>query len=130
MKPEALGPLPGDPIVVHFAPQLDLLKKATLAVTHAGLNTVLDALTFGVPMVAMPVTNEQPGIAQRIAWVGAGEVNTQKKLNPALLRSLIEKVLSQPSYRVAAKRISESIQNAGGAARAAELVEKAFGYKE
>jgi len=43
---------PGDPIVVPFAPQLELLKHAAVCITHAGLNTALECLTKGVPMVA------------------------------------------------------------------------------
>jgi MGT family glycosyltransferase len=49
VAPEALSDLPGRPVVVPYAPQLELLRRAALAVTHAGLNTVLDALSAGVP---------------------------------------------------------------------------------
>jgi len=59
ITPDALGDLPGQPIVVPYAPQLELLRRSALAVTHAGLNTVLDALSMGVPMVAVPVTKER-----------------------------------------------------------------------
>jgi zeaxanthin glucosyltransferase len=126
LAPEALGELPGQPIVVPFAPQDELLRRAALAVTHAGLNTALDALAQGVPMVAVPVTNEQPGIAARIAWVGAGEVYTQRQLTPQRLRPLIERVLKEPSYRAAAASMREAIQASGGAPRAAELIEQSL----
>jgi zeaxanthin glucosyltransferase len=126
LAPEALGDLPGKPIVVPFAPQAELLSRAALAVTHAGLNTVLDALAHGVPMVAVPVTNDQPGIAARIAWVGAGEVYTQRQITPQRLRPLIERVLKDSSYRAAAARMREAIQTSGGAPRAAELIEQSL----
>ena len=51
---EKLGTLPGNHLVVDFAPQLALLDKAALLITHAGVNTVLEAITRGVPTVAMP----------------------------------------------------------------------------
>jgi MGT family glycosyltransferase len=127
VSPEALGNLPGDPIVVSYAPQLDLLRRATLAVTHAGLNTVLEALATGTPMVAVPVTNEQPGIAARVVWVGAGEAIAHKHLTPQALRSAVVRVLSDPSYRTAAERVRNSIQAGGGAPRAAELIEQSLG---
>jgi zeaxanthin glucosyltransferase len=127
VPPEELGELPGRPIVVSYAPQLDLLRRATLAVTHAGLNTVLEALGTGLPMVAVPVTNEQPGIAARVAWVGAGEAITLKHLTPQMLRSAVVRVRSNPSYRAAAARVRDSIQAGGGAPRAAVLIEQSFG---
>jgi zeaxanthin glucosyltransferase len=61
---DELGELPGDPVVVAFAPQRELIRKAVLAITQAGLNSVLDALSAGVPMIAVPITNDQPGIAR------------------------------------------------------------------
>src|SRR2546422_7887921 len=66
--------LAGEPIVVEFAPQLELLKRAALCITHAGLNTALECLSNGVPMVAIPITNDQPGVAARIEWTGTGEM--------------------------------------------------------
>jgi len=126
IAPEALGALPGCPIVVPYAPQLDLLRRSAIAVTHAGLNTVLDALSTGVPMVAIPITNEQPGVAARIAWVGAGEAITHKSVTVEALRRAVMLVLSNPSYRAAAERIRDSIQAGGGAPRAAELIEQSL----
>jgi zeaxanthin glucosyltransferase len=48
-RPEQIGPVPKNAIVVNHAPQLDLLKKASVCISHAGFNTVLEALTQGVP---------------------------------------------------------------------------------
>jgi MGT family glycosyltransferase len=130
VAPEALGSLPGDPIVVSYAPQLDLLRRATLAVTHAGLNTVLDALAIGIPIVAIPITNEQPGIAARIAWIGAGEAIPNKNVTLQALRAAVVRVRSDPSYRAAAERVRTSIQNGGGAPCAAEMIEQSLGLGE
>ena len=70
----------GNPIVVKFAPQLELLEQAALCITHAGLNTALESLAWGVPMVAIPITNDQPGVAARITWCGVGEFVTPRRL--------------------------------------------------
>ena len=66
-SPDSLSHLPGNPIVVDYAPQLELLKRAALTITHAGMNTTLESLSNAVPMVAIPITNDQPGIAARIS---------------------------------------------------------------
>lgn len=127
VTPEELGNLPGYPIVVAYAPQLELLRRSTLAITHAGLNTVLDAMTTGTPLVAIPVTNEQPGIAARVAWIGAGEVIAHQQVTPQALRAVVVRVRSNQSYRTAAERVRDAIQAAGGAPRAAELIEQRLG---
>lgn len=124
IAPSTLEGLPGQPIVVSYAPQLELLSKATLAITHAGLNTALDALSVAVPMVAVPVTNEQPGIAARVVWSGAGEALPLRRATVETVRSAVERVLANPSHREAVKRIRASIQAGGGATRAAELIEQ------
>lgn len=126
VAPEMLGDLPGQPVVVPYAPQLELLRRAVISVTHAGLNTTLDALSTGVPMVAVPVTNEQPGIAARVAWVGAGETLTLPRATPQRLRALVSRVLSDSSYTTAAQRVCNSIQAGGGAPRAAEIIEQSL----
>jgi MGT family glycosyltransferase len=68
--PGDLGPIPSNAIVVSIAPQIELLKRAALCITHAGLNTTLEALAEGVPMVAIPIGYDQPGVASRIAYHG------------------------------------------------------------
>jgi UDP:flavonoid glycosyltransferase YjiC (YdhE family) len=55
---EDIGPLAGNCIAVRRAPQLDLLQRAALCITHAGMNTALESLAAGVPMVAVPITND------------------------------------------------------------------------
>jgi len=123
--PESLPPLPGNPIVVGYAPQLELLQKATLTITHAGMNTTLESLSNGVPMVAIPVANDQPGVAARIAWTGVGEVVSLKELSVSKVRSAIGKVLTQESYKQRAIEMQEAIGRSGGTKRAADIIEQA-----
>ncbi|MEA5578440.1 glycosyltransferase [Anabaena sp. UHCC 0451] len=123
--PEVLQGLPGNPLVVRYAPQLQLLEKAALTITHAGLNTTLECLTNGVPMVAIPVANDQPGVASRIVWSGCGEAIPVKKVNVDNLQVAINKVLTEDSYRKNALRLQAAIQKAGGVKRAIDIVEQA-----
>ena len=124
-SPESLQELPGDPLVVGYAPQLELLKKATLTITHAGMNTTLECLTNGVPMVAIPITHDQPGVAARIAWTGAGEFVPLSRLSVPRLRGAIQRVLTQDSYKKNAIRLQEAIRRAGGVSRAVDIIEQA-----
>lgn len=126
---EPLEGLKGSPIVVPFAPQLDLLQRAALTITHAGLNTALESLAAGVPMVAIPITNDQPGVAARIEWSGAGEAIIPRWLTVPRLRSAIERVLHNPSYREAALRLQSDMKRAGGASRACDVIEQVVGHE-
>jgi MGT family glycosyltransferase len=123
-KPESLPQLAGSPLVVEYAPQLELLQKATLTITHGGMNTTLECLNNGVPMVAIPIANDQPGIAARIVWAGCGEAVPVKKVNVARLRTAIQKVLTEDSYKQNALRLQEAIRRAGGVSRAADIIEQ------
>ncbi|WP_293124547.1 glycosyltransferase [Microcoleus sp. bin38.metabat.b11b12b14.051] len=130
-SPQSLPKLPGNPIVVGYAPQLELLQKATLTITHAGMNTTLESLSNGVPLVAIPVANDQPGVAARIAYTGVGEVVSLKELSVAKLRSTIETVLTKESYKQRAIQMQgailcEGFANArsGGVKRAADIIEQ------
>lgn len=123
--PESLPELAGDPLVVGYAPQLELLQKATLTITHAGMNTTLESLTYGVPMVAIPVANDQPGIAARIAWTGVGEVLPLGKLSVERLQKAVKQVLIGDSYKKNALRLQEAIERSGGVNRAADIIEQA-----
>ncbi len=122
----ALSNLEGSPIVVQYAPQLDLLARATLTITHAGLNTVMQSLLFGVPMVAVPLAHDQPAIAARIARSGTGEVIPPRAMNVERLRAAITRVLEEPRFRQKAATIGESIKRAGGAEKGADIIEGAL----
>ena len=123
IDPRTLGNLAGDPIVVSYAPQLELLKRAALVITHGGLNTVLESLAEGVPMVAVPLANDQPGVAARVKARGAGVVVPRGRLNASRLRSAVRLVLEDPSYRQAAKGLRDAITRIDGPGMAADLIE-------
>ena len=122
---ESLPKLPGNTIVVGYAPQLELLQKATLTITHAGMNTTLESLSNGVPMVAIPITNDQPGVAARIAYTGSGEMIPLKKVRVEKLQKAIKQVLTEDSYKKNALKLQEAIKRAGGVIRAADIIEQA-----
>jgi zeaxanthin glucosyltransferase len=126
VKPESLGTIPSNVIVVRTAPQIELLKRAALCITHAGLNTALESLAEGVPMVAIPIGYDQPGVAARIAHHGVGEFVDIAELTVERLRGLIEEVLNTPGYRQKARWFQKVIAQTHGLDLAAEVIERAF----
>jgi zeaxanthin glucosyltransferase len=123
LVPEALGPLPGDPIVVHYAPQVQLLARASTVITHGGLNTTLEALMNGLPLVVIPFTDDQPGVAARIRWTGAGEVVSLRRVTATRIQLALQMVLERPHYRHAAERLQAAIAKTQGVEVAADLIE-------
>lgn len=123
-SPESLPELPGAPLVVGYAPQLELLQRAALTITHAGMNTALESLSNGVPMVAIPIANDQPAVAARIAWTGTGEVVSLAHSGSSRLQAAVQRVLTEDAYRQNAVKLQAAIRCAGGASRAADIVER------
>jgi MGT family glycosyltransferase len=122
-----LGPIPSNTIVVRVAPQIELLKRAALCITHAGLNTALEALAQGVPMVAIPIGYDQPGVAARIAYHGVGEFVEVGNLTVRRLLELIVKVRANTSYRDKARWFQKVLGETRGLDVAADIIERVFG---
>ena len=120
LDPAALGPLPADAIVRAWVPQLAILRRASLAVIHGGMNSANEALYFDVPLVLAPQAADQAWVAHRVAQLGAGVV--ARNASAATLRAAAERVMRDVSFRQSAMRIGETLRQAGGAARAADAI--------
>jgi zeaxanthin glucosyltransferase len=64
LEPKQIGPLPSNAVLVKSAPQLELLKRASLCITHAGLNTVLEALPKAFRKSLFRLAMINPGLLQ------------------------------------------------------------------
>ena len=126
LDPKQIRPVPGNAIIVNQTPQLELLKRASICITHAGLNTVLESLAQGVPQVAIPIAFDQPGVAARIAAKKTGVTIPFEKLTPDRLSSLLDAVLNNGVYRENACKFQDVISRANGLCMAADLVERAL----
>ena len=121
-----LRSIPSNTIAVQSAPQIELLKRAALCITHAGMNTVLECLAQGVPMVALPITYDQPGIAARIAYHGVGEFLELDHLDSHALSDLVVKVLGDPKYRDKAQYFQKVVAETHGLDLASTVIERAL----
>lgn len=119
--------LTGKALVVKDAPQLELLKRADIVITHAGSNTAFETLLHGKPMIALPKTFDQPAIAARLEWLGVAEVLRAKGVTSPKIRAALTKVLNDPNYRSAAQALQMKIKSTRGLARAADVIEEVLG---
>jgi MGT family glycosyltransferase len=94
--------------VVRSAPHAQLFGETAVVVTHAGMGTVTRALADGVPLVCIPMGRDQLDVAARAVYRGAG-VRLRPRATPDAIRAAVERVIREPSFRVAATRIGASI---------------------
>ncbi len=111
-------------LVSGHVPQLALLPHMDAVVSHGGHNTVSETLSHGLPLVVCPIRDDQPIIAQQVVDAGAGERVRFGRVRATDLRTALLAVLDEPGYRAAARRVQESFAAAGGAATAADHLEK------
>jgi MGT family glycosyltransferase len=123
---EAFADLPGNPLVTRYAPQLELLKLATIVITHGGPNTVFEALMQGKPMVAIPIAHDQPAVAARLTRLGIAEVLPVMRLSAKRIRTAVSKVLNNPGYREEAEKMQRKLRSLNGLDRAAKVIEEAL----
>jgi zeaxanthin glucosyltransferase len=124
LTPALSGSVPPNIKVVPYAPQRLLIERATLCINHAGLNTVLDSLEFGIPMVSIPIASDQPGTAMRTKRLGAATVVPVAELSAARLRLEIQSVLANSSYREAAHAAAKEIAKLDPVAEAVRIIER------
>lgn len=124
IQPDTFGDLPENVAVYGWVPQVEILKRAALFITHAGLNSVHDGLYFGVPLLLIPQQIEQFMTAIRVVELGAGLMLKAKQANAESIQMNATRLLSQPRFRDEAKHIGETFRSAGGVARAVDEIEK------
>jgi zeaxanthin glucosyltransferase len=115
----ALGHLPDTWLVREVLPQVTLLRRAVLAVTHGGNNSVTEALTAGVPLLVLPLSTDQFAGAAAVEEHGLGEALDPNAATPAELREAARRLLGLPSDAAAhLARLSEELTATPGAERA------------
>ena len=117
----AFGDLPENVEVYSSVDQIAVLEQADVFLTHCGMNSVSEALYFGVPLLMLPQTKEQQGVAERVRQLGAGillEETTSERI-----RQSVENLLGKPEYREAAQAVRESFRRCGSAKAAADKIE-------
>jgi MGT family glycosyltransferase len=115
----AFDPIPKHFIIRNYIPQLEVLKQTDVMISHGGLNSVSEALYYGVPVIAIPLANDQPMVARRLMELGAGMELKMEDVTPELLRESVHKILEDKNYQENSKRIRSSFLEAGDSERAA-----------
>ncbi|MGX6602927.1 glycosyltransferase [Micromonosporaceae bacterium Da 78-11] len=121
--PAVLGPLPANARAGSFLPHDLLLPEVDVIVTNGGWGGVLAAVQAGIPLVVAGASLDKPEVARRVAWSGAGVNLRTGTPKPAKIAEAVREVTTRPGYRSRAGRLGSAITAAGGADKAADLLE-------
>ena len=116
------GKLPENISVYEHVDQIAVLQVADIFLSHCGMNSVNESLYFGVPLLMLPQTAEQGGVAERVNQLGAGI--KLKKTDRVSILNAINKLLLVDSYKENAMKISCSFKHCSGSKGAADKIEQ------
>ncbi len=117
---EEFGQLAENISIYSYVDQIAVLKQADVFISHCGMNSVSESLYFEVPLILLPQTSEQRGVAERVSQLGAGiKLN---KSNAASILSAVNEILNDSSYKQNAEKIAEGFKSCAGAKGAADKI--------
>jgi UDP:flavonoid glycosyltransferase YjiC (YdhE family) len=117
-----LGPVPENFLLRSSVPQLEVLQQTTVFLTHGGMNSVMEALWYGVPMVVVPQMTEQVITAHRVEELGLGLALEKPAVSVASLQEAVRRVASDKEIHTRVQQMQQSTRQMGGARRAADAV--------
>lgn len=118
----ALEPIPGNFVVKRSVPQTSLLPNVDVFVTHGGLNSTMESLYYGVPVVVFPSIREQLTTGERVRDLNLGIMPDRDTVTAAVLREAVMTVYKSESIRHSVNEIKDAIRNAGGYLRATDAI--------
>lgn len=110
----ALGDLPSNVRAFAKVPQLTLLCRAALFVTHGGMNSVNEALYYGVPMIVLPFGLDQPLVGRELQRRKLGRVIAPRELTAERLWRTAKELLRDPEAREARLAMKRKVRASGG----------------
>ncbi|HEU5322679.1 MAG TPA: nucleotide disphospho-sugar-binding domain-containing protein, partial [Methylomirabilota bacterium] len=123
--------LPGDPIGLPYTPQLRVLERAAVCISHGGANTVMESLYYGVPLFVIPLCTDQPVNGFFVERAGAGvSILPAKVTTEACRRALAALLPGDSPYRTTARRIQAAYRKRDGAREAARRIVEVLGRRE
>ncbi|NDJ21332.1 glycosyltransferase [Nostoc sp. B(2019)] len=117
-------PLPKGIIAVNYAPHSEIFPRAALIVHQSGMGTTAQALLAGIPMLLVPYEYEQPDTAARLVRLGVGRILKPQQYHADRVAIELNKLLTQPQYKVKALEVRNRIQSEKGVRNACDAIEK------
>ncbi|MBI5354542.1 MAG: hypothetical protein HZB50_18025 [Chloroflexi bacterium] len=114
--------LPQNATVFKSVPQIGLLPKIDLFISHGGNNSINEALSSGKPIVVMPVGGEQADNASRVVYLGVGKKVDIANFSEKQLLDVVEEIRKTPTLQERALTIMNSLKSTQGVVTASRCI--------
>jgi len=122
VEQESLGPIPANFLVRSHVPQLEILPRVNVFLTHGGTNSVMEALYYSVPLVVLPQTFEHKVTGLRVVELGLGCLLEEGTLTAQALRDTVAMVASDTTIRKNVEHMAHMLRSVGGSKQAADAI--------
>jgi MGT family glycosyltransferase len=117
-----LDAVPENFLIAPYVPQLEVLMQTNAFITHGGMNSTMESVYYGVPMIVVPQMVEQNVTARRVDELGLGIALYKENITVEGLREAVEQVMDNPAYREHVLEMQKHVIDAGGYKRAADAI--------
>lgn len=121
-----LGKIPDNFLIYPHVPQLKVLQRANLFITHGGMNSITEALYFGVPMIVIPHMADQPANAKRVEELNLGRQLDKRRITPRMLRNTVNSIVNDSEIRAKVQSMSKKFHSINANQRGAEFIENYY----
>ncbi|OHX36746.1 hypothetical protein BJL95_07525 [Methylomonas sp. LWB] len=122
--------VPTNVVLVNYAPQISLLKKADIMITHGGTNSIRECIKFGVPMIAFPLGFDQRGNVARVVCHGIGVCGNIKNISVGNLNDLVQTVMNNTFYHIQMRLMKKRFENIDNEKLGLRLINSILGISE
>lgn len=127
VRPESLGRIPDNIYAYSFVPQVEVLQHTDVFLTHCGMNSVNEAMRYGVPMVAMPFINDQISNAERIVELGIGKSVRSFPSSGRQLYKTVKDVYYDEHMRTRSEQVRDMLKSEASLEETVNQIEKILG---
>lgn len=118
--------VPANFLIYPFVPQLNILQHAKLFISHGGVNSVMESLWYGVPLLMVPQSSDQPLVAARAEALNLGRKLELATLTSSQLLESAKEVLANPAILEGVQQMQSILHNGGGSKRGADVIQQYF----
>lgn len=117
------GPIPANALLFKSVPQVELLPRVDLFLSHGGNNSINEALAAGKPILVLPIGGEQGDNASRVTYLGVGRRVDTECFSVEQLRELVEEIRTHETFRARAAEIKKAIEATQGPVTASRCID-------
>ncbi len=115
--------IPSNTFTSTFIPFANLLPYIDLMITNGGYGGVQNALSYGIPLILAGATEDKMEVSARVEFTKVGINLRKNNPTPKQIKSAVNKVFSNDTYRENAKRIQNEMAKFDAPQKAIELLE-------